>query len=213
MDGYITDEEQIEHLKKWWTENGKSIIGGIIIGLTAVFGWRGWQDYLITRAEAASDIYQDMIVEIRQEKNAEARKYADELLNDYSATTYAVFASFMLAKLDSDNNNLDSAISHLQWVLDNTDEDEFSHLARIRMARLHLANRNPDKALAILSYEKPGKFLSSYEELKGDSYIQKGNNTVAKSAYELALATQAPSSSNAQSILQLKLDDIGRLNP
>ena len=127
MDGYITDEEQIEHLKKWWAENGKSIIGGIIIGLTAVFGWRGWQDYLITRAEAASDIYQDMIVEIRQEKNAEARKYADELLNDYSATTYAVFASFMLAKLDSDNNNLDSAISHLQWVLDNTDEDEFSH--------------------------------------------------------------------------------------
>lgn len=211
MDVYRTDEEQIEHLKKWWRENGKSVVGGIVIGLIAVFGWREWQDYLIVQAEAASGIYQEMIVEVRQNKNDTAREYASELIDDYPSTTYAIFASFMLAKLDANNNELDSAIERLQWVLANTNEKQFTHLARLRTARLLLADNKPDEALAILEAVEPGKFLASYEELKGDSYLQQGNTDAAQSAYEIAMAVRgAPI--GEQSILQMKLNDIGRLN-
>jgi len=31
LDVYSTEEEQVEAIKKWWNENGKSIIAGIII--------------------------------------------------------------------------------------------------------------------------------------------------------------------------------------
>ena len=41
MDVYKTEEEQVEAIKKWWNENGKSIIVGIVVGITAIFGWRG----------------------------------------------------------------------------------------------------------------------------------------------------------------------------
>ena len=78
MEGYRTDEEQIQHLKKWWDENGKSIIGGIAIGLIAIFGWRSWQDYLVTQGENASDLYEQMTADMRQKKEADTDSDKDK---------------------------------------------------------------------------------------------------------------------------------------
>ena len=47
-----TEEQQVEAIKKWWQENGKSLIAGIVIGLGGIVGWQGWQTYQIEQAEA-----------------------------------------------------------------------------------------------------------------------------------------------------------------
>ena len=156
-----TEEQQIEALKQWWAENGKSLIGGVIIGLSAIFGWRSWQAYLIAQAEAASDIYTNMIVEVRQGKNDKSREYAGKLLNEFSSTTYATFAALVLAKLDVESSQLSSAVSHLQWILDNTDQDELKHLARLRMACVLLDDNKPEQALSLLNAIDPGQFKAS----------------------------------------------------
>ena len=87
MDGYRTDEEQVEQLKKWWNENGKSIIGGIAIGLIAIFGWRGWQDHQVTQGEQASNLYEQMVANISQKKeivtNKDIGAIADQLHQDF----------------------------------------------------------------------------------------------------------------------------------
>lgn len=212
MDVNRTEEEQIQALKQWWVENGKSLIGGVIIGLGAVFGWRGWQAHVIAQAEAASGIYTDMIVEVRQGKNDKSREFADKLLNDYSSTTYATFAAFVLAKQDVEANQLDSAVGHLQWILDNTDQDELKHLARLRMARILLDDNKPEQALSLLNVIDPGQFKASYEELKGDIFIQQGKIEDAQIAYQQALANSY-NPANDDSFLQMKLDDIGRQHP
>ena len=36
MDIYQTEDEQVEALKKWWEENGKSVIFGLCIGVVAI---------------------------------------------------------------------------------------------------------------------------------------------------------------------------------
>ena len=69
-----TEQEQIEALQKWWADNSRAVITGLIIGLAAVFGWRGWQSYLLTMAEEASDLYTNMIIEMRDQKNDKARE-------------------------------------------------------------------------------------------------------------------------------------------
>ena len=53
MDVYNTEEEQVEAIKKWWNENGKSIITGIIIGVIAIFGWRSYENHTAMQAKAA----------------------------------------------------------------------------------------------------------------------------------------------------------------
>jgi predicted negative regulator of RcsB-dependent stress response len=207
-----TEQEQIESLKNWWEENGKSVIAGIVIGLGAVFGWRGWQAYIIEQAEAASEIYTDMILEVRQQKNDKAREYGGRLLADYPSTAYAVFAAFVLAKLDVEDNKMESALNHLQWIMGNTDQDELMHLARLRMARILLDDNKPDEALALLEVKNEGEFMAGYAELRGDIYMSLGKPDAAHSAYQQALTnTTGPVSDFSP--LHMKLDDIGQHNP
>ena len=211
MEEYRTDEERAEALKEWWSENGTSVVGGIIIGLAAVFGWRGWQDYQITQAEAASDLYQKIVVDIRNEKDDEAKTLALQLIDEYPSTTYAVFAHLIMAKLFVEKNDYSAATEHLQWVIDHASENEFQLLARLRLARILLAEDKPEQSIELLDAVDPGEFLASYEELKGDSYIKQGKTEDARNAYNNALSNQKISGRD-NSILEMKLGNLGQLN-
>lgn len=210
MEGYRTDEEQVEHLKKWWEENGKSIIGGIALGLIAIFGWRGWQDHLVVQGENASDLYEQMATDVREENgnDTDIEAIADQLTQDYNSTPYSTFSSLLQAREAVENDDIESAKTHLQWVLDNTNNDEFKHLARLRLSRLLLIEGDKDAALSLLEKGDPGKFASSYHELRGDILLQQGDAKAAEDAYTQALATQNSIRGN-QSVVQMKLDDLG----
>lgn len=210
MEGYRTDEEQIEHLKKWWEENGKSIIGGIALGLIAIFGWRGWQDHLVVQGEIASDLYEQMATDVREEKgnDTEIEAIADQLTQDYKSTPYSTFSSLLQAREAVEKDDIESAKTHLQWALDNTKNDEFRHLARLRLSRLLLVEGDKDAALSLLEKGNAGKFASNYHELRGDILLQQGDTKAAEDAYTQALATQNSIRGN-QSVVQMKLDDLG----
>ena len=55
------DEEQVEALKKWWSESGKSVVAGLAIGLAAVAGWSSWQTWQTSQAELASVRYEQLV--------------------------------------------------------------------------------------------------------------------------------------------------------
>lgn len=206
MDVTRTEEEQIEALKKWWSDNGWSLVGGVVIGLGAIFGWRGWQNHQALQAEAASDIYVDLVVEMREHRFEPARKFAEQLIQDYDSTSYALFVTLMLAKIETEAGNTEAAIKHLQTVMNETGEDALKQIARVRLARLLLDSGKPDEALALLEAGKPGKFSVAYQELKGDIYIQLGRKDDAHAAYQTALAA-VKTNIKEGSLLQLKFDN------
>ncbi len=211
MDVYRTDEEQAEAIKKWWAENGKSIVVGIFIGLAAVYGWRWWQDYKIEQAEAASEIYQEMVVAVRDDKNADAaQKTAERIISDYGSTAYALFTKLTLAKLAVDEKEYVIAEDHLRWALDNNHEDSLEHLIRLRLARVLIAQEKSDAAMTLLDVKAPGQFGNGYDELRGDIFNLRGDSEAARSAYQQAI-TKKRSLGNDISLLEMKLDDLGRL--
>ena len=57
MDTNLTDEERLDLIKKWWRENGSSIITGVVLGLAVLFGGKAWFSYQETNAQTASNIY------------------------------------------------------------------------------------------------------------------------------------------------------------
>ncbi len=205
LDVTRTEEEQIEALKKWWAENGWALVGGVVIGLGAIFGWRGWQAHQAQLAEEASDIYVQIVSDVRVQQYASARDHAEELIQNYGSTTYAQFATLMLAKLDSEAGDIDSALNHLQRVLDEADEEALKYLAKIRMGRLLLDSGKPEEALALVENSGPGKYVVAYEELKGDIYTRLGRTADAHNAYKLALAAVGGNIKEG-SLLQLKFD-------
>lgn len=204
-----TEQEQIEALQKWWADNRRAVISGLIIGLAAVFGWRAWQSHLRTTAEEASDLYTNMIIEMRDQKNDKAREYAAQIMNEYSRTTYADFAALMLARLDVEDAKPDEAIKRLQGVLDDADQDSLKHLARLRLARILLEQNKIDEAWSALKVDDEGGFMASYAELKGDLYAHQGKFDDARAAYRQVLGKTGAETSDT-SFLQMKIDDLGR---
>lgn len=208
MDVYTTEEEQVEALKKWWKENGTSIIFGIVLGLAAVFGWRGWQEHKSAQAQAASELFQDVLTALRSNSSDKAKSPAQEIVKTYSSTGYAVPAQLVLAKLAVKDDKLDEAAAHLKQALKQSDSAALSLVIRLRLARVQSARGNYDAALGTLNVKDPGAFSPAYDELKGDIFASQGHAKDAYAAYEQALEQYRKQGSDT-SMLEMKIEELG----
>ena len=75
IDVHDSDAETVEKLKKWWDDNGRTTVFGLVIGLGGVFGWSGYNSYQEQNAEAASLLYQQIVTSAEQDQFEEVRKH------------------------------------------------------------------------------------------------------------------------------------------
>lgn len=210
-----TEEEQIEAIKNWWKENGRSLLLAIAVAVAAVFGWQGWQKRLDARATNASITYQelvDSVLALRSASDFEAQRATAEhlvstLKSDYSDSGYAALGSLLMAKVFVDAGDVDKALAELAWTQQHAEVDELKQLARLRTARIRLAQGDAEAAQDLLKSEGPAYFTAAYEELLGDTLVALGEKAEARKAYDRALAAAAP---QAKAVLQMKRDDLAQ---
>lgn len=214
MANHITEEEQIEALKRWWEKNGKRTLLGIVLVVGGYFGWQAWTDHSAEKASAASLTYQEMIENmvglqpgetLPEDKQLAVGLLAEKLKVENSGSQYAVFAALTKAKLAVDNGDLDTAASELQWAMDSADEAT-EIVARLRLARVEAARGNLDTALQLVQGVDAADMKSAYEEAKGDFYFEQGNAAAALTAYQAALASDESGDASVGALLQLKVD-------
>ena len=206
MDANLTDDEKLAELKKWWGENGGSIITGVVLGLAVLFGSKAWFAYQERNAETASNIYTTLMTAMEGGDNQVVTERAGMLLSDYSGTPYATLAALALARINIEADELAAARSRLQWVIDNSDSDILRDTARLRMARVMIAMDSLDDAVTLLDQAAPGTtFDPLYTEVRGDIDYARGDQTAANKAYQAALAATA-SDAPGRHLLQLKYD-------
>ncbi len=212
METYRTEEEQVEALKKWWDENGRSTIAAVVLALGAGFGWQGWQEHQRGQAEEASLLYEQMMEAVGQSAELgqqEAIKTLGERMKaDYPSSTYAQFASLHLARIAVVEGRLEDAESQLRWVLTKGPAGEIALLAELRLARVKAAMGESQAALDILNAADPGAFAAAYAEAEGDIYMDLGDSAAAIAAYERALGLAAASEGGASQALRLKLSSL-----
>ncbi|MGH8396816.1 MAG: YfgM family protein [Gammaproteobacteria bacterium] len=210
MDEYLSDKEQAERLKKWWLDNYKSILAGIIIALIIIFGWRYWQHRVQVRSLTASAMYNQMGSMLASNNGPVALKVANELVNNYRDTPYASQAALAMAQYDVGTGKPDDAMQMLDWVIKNSKDSGLKLLARLRLARVKLSVGDPKAALTALSGVQPGGFAALYDDVRGDAYLKLGQTDQARDAYRQALSAWT-SNMGDKSLVQMKLDDLGRL--
>jgi predicted negative regulator of RcsB-dependent stress response len=217
VDSYRTEEEQVEALKRWWQENGRSTIAAVVLALAAGFGWQGWQEHRKQEAENASVAYEEMLNAMR-ESAAQAdlgrlKTLAQRVKSDYGSTAYAQFAGMHLARLAVSEGDLATAEQELRWVLTQNPDPELRLLAELRLARVRTAQGEPRAALDILTAESAGAYEPAYAEAEGDAWLELGETGKAIAAYEKAVSLAAAGNIGASEGLRLKLQALTPVPP
>lgn len=207
MSEQLTDDEQVEALKKWWKENGTAIIIGVVIGVGAIIGVWKWTEYTETRALAASALYDEFVTAITGDKLDASSSY-ESLKKDYEGTSYAAFAALRMAAVDYAKDNADKSVEHLRWAAAHPGHDSIEHIARVRLAKMLVSKNELDEAEKLLKDVSEPAFDAQYAAIRGDIHIKRGNIEQARSAYELALTSTSFSGKQREHV-QMKLDDLG----
>ena len=207
MDVYLTEAEQIEQIKQWWKKNGTMIVISIVVALLASFGWRYWEYRHERSLTKASVIYERLLNSLANNENDNMEIQADRLMDHYRHTPYAEVAALMLARQAVYNNDLATAESNLKWVMKHGDNKALRQLARIRAARVLLAENKPSEALELLQKVDDPSYLSSTQSVLGDIYLSLGKTDEARKSYSQAI-TATPGIEVMQPLLQMKLDNL-----
>lgn len=199
-DELISDDERAEQIKKWWRENGVSIGAGVAIAIAGVFGWQQWQQHKISQAEAASDLFMKA-----QSAETDKVKALQNVAEEYASTPYAALASLSAAS-EASQDDPAAAIESLKIAMNGKDTN-VADIARLRLARLYIAEGKLSDAESLLDTKLAVAYTSLLEELRGDLYVAKKDLQKAREAYDKAILSAG---ANPATYLKMKRDNLGK---
>ncbi|WP_443090891.1 YfgM family protein [Basfia succiniciproducens] len=198
------EEQEINEIKNFWKENGKTIIVSVIIAIAGVFGWRYWQSYQLSQHHQLSDQYQQVIYEFRQDPAAQKDNLA-EFITQNGKSGYAALALFEQAKTAVEKQDFSQAETALKQALNSAPDEIFASIAALRLANVQFQQKDFDGALVSLNLVKDTSWDSRKQILNGDILLAKGDKAGAKAAYQQA---QKNASALEQQWLQVRLNNL-----
>ena len=214
MAQHLTEEEQIEALKRWWKENWLSIVLPIVVAVVGYVGWTFWQDNREQRAQAASDQYQQLLelVEVTPgsdltgEQKINVRAQATSIIEQFGDSMYADLSGLLLARFAVDDGDYEEAENILRTVAAQSDNTGLVQLANARLAKVLLNLEKHDEALSLVRQPQDQAYKSLYAEIRGDIYLAQNKPEEAHTAYQQALEALDPQQFSRRGLLQVKLD-------
>ncbi len=200
----IEEEQEINQLKEWWKENGKTIIVAFILGIGGMFGWRYWQSHQANQIAEASAGYDALVYTAEQDPAVQKAKLA-EFVQANSKTSYAVFALLDEAKNAVAKQDFARAEAALQQALTQSQDELLTSLTALRLGAVQFQLGQLDSALSTLNQVKTAGFTARKALLIGDIQLAKGDNTGAKNSFEQALQT---GSALERQAAQMKLNNL-----
>ena len=200
IDDLLDEHEQGQRVQDWLRRNGLSIVGGIALGVAAIWGWQSWQTSQLNSSAADNARYQAVVQQLASSDLDEAARQV-KALEAGSKGIYVDLAALALVKAQVEAGKIDEAIGVLQGL---EVEGPFKVLVDQRIARLQIESGKPADALATLSGQSDAASL----EIIGDAHVAAGDADKARDAYASALA-DADEDAPQRRLLETKLSDVG----
>lgn len=208
MANEFQEDDDLERLKSWWKNYGSALLIGVVLGTTALYGYRYWNQHQFDQAAKASALYDQVVYQMKQKNADQAVTIGGQIMDGYGSTPYAGMTALLLAKISYDSGDMANARRQLTWAMDNAEVEATRHAARIRLARLMGEAGETDAALTLIAVDDRGGFESEYNELQGDLLASQGKLEEARGAYTAALT--ANNTQEYAAILQMKIADLGQ---
>ncbi|WP_295451176.1 tetratricopeptide repeat protein [uncultured Thiodictyon sp.] len=205
MSEYETDDEKVESIKKWWKENGTSVVAGVALGLAVVFGWRTWTDHRNSVSGEASAAFEQLLASAAAGDVKSTTTQAQLLRQGYASTPYPAFGDLVAAKVLYDSGDTAAAMAALQQVVAKAPDPALQTLAALRLARIQLAEGQLDATAATLAtHDHSAAFAGDFAAVRGDLAAARGDTAGARAAYEKAITA----GTGLPQLIRLKLDNL-----
>jgi len=113
----------------------------------------------------------------------------------------------MLARDAILKKNYPEAEKQFNWVIDNSKINSIRQIARIRLARVFIAEKKPKDAVNELQTVEDKSFDGLTDEVRGDAYLAMNNTEMARQSYQHALA-ELPNADVIRPLLRMKYDNL-----
>lgn len=217
MEAYRTEEEQLEALRRWWREQGRTTLLIIAVAIAGVFGYRAWTQQQQEQLQQVAAIYQGLLSVDQQlqqgaatpEQRQTARHLAGTLRDEHARTVYARFAALFQAKYAVQDGDIEAAEAALQWVIERKSNDTLAQLANLRLAHLYYSQEDYARTLEVLDSRDAGSYAAAYDALRGDVLYAQGDADGAAQAWQRSSRQAAGLADPLRDpVLQLKLDNV-----
>jgi predicted negative regulator of RcsB-dependent stress response len=212
LEDYLSEKEQWDAIKGGIREYGPWIVAGVAIGAAGLGGWWWYQQHRDDVALQASAKYEQAMESFDRGNRTAAFVSLGELERDYPGSPYVDQAKLFAARTYVEAGELDKAANELQAVAADSKDPELVLLARMRLARVQIAQQKPGLALATLSGVQAGAFAPQFHEIQGDAYYAKGDKASALKEY-ISAKTGSFGSSPGEGELDLKIADLSPSSP
>lgn len=203
---YKDEDEQVAAVKQWWDENGKFVIGAVVLAIAGNFGWTAYKDNKAATEALQSDAFQK-VIEASQGDDLDALlAAASNVQTSNPGSEYAQLATLFAAKALVEKGELKQAAAQLQGVMNAVSIDQPTGAeARLRLAGLQLAMNQTAEALSLASQSYPAAYQARALEVQGDALLAQGDRAGAKAAYQQA---QNAEGGNDLPLLTYKLNEL-----
>jgi predicted negative regulator of RcsB-dependent stress response len=204
----LQEQEQVEELKAWWKENGKWVIGVLVIGLLGFAGTKFWKSHQASQSAEAAKLYSEVMKQVATNDAKRISDAADALVSRYAGSAYAPRAQLLAAQSSLQARDVAHATVQLQWVIEHANETGLQDTARLKLASVLLDEKKYDEALKHLDAAHPESFTGLYADLRGDVLSAQGKVAEARVAYQQAY-DKTDAKSVYRNLIQLKMDGLG----
>lgn len=197
LDDPLDEHEQSERVLEWLRTNGAGLIGGIVLGLAAIGGWKWWQQQQQQQQVAKADQYQAAVDAIEANDEQGAGK-----VQALGEGVYANLAALELAAAQAEAEQSAEAIQTLRGIKPGS--PAIADIVNQRLARLLIDTDQAEAALALVDNATTPAAL----QVRGDAQYALGQPDQARESYQQAL-TRLDVGSPQRRVLELKLTEVG----
>jgi len=208
VDDLLSEKEQIEQIRSWWSEYGGYVIGGLGLGIAVLAGYNYYQNSKLEAQLEGSAMYESLTQHVVSGSLEEAEIVASELGMKYADTSYAAQAKLAMARLYMDKNRDQDAMDILNELLANPADEATKHVARARLARLLAYQGKQQEVIDLLEDQDSEAFAAIYNELLGDAYYALGRIEDAQAAYQRVMLDPLATATVDQQLVQWKALDL-----
>lgn len=181
----IDEQMEADRVQKFWEENRKWIIGGLILFFLGLFAYVGWRDYRERQDQSASDIFMVAPPLLKKGDLQAGQKQLDLLLKEYPNHGYALMARLLDARALAEKGKTEAAVQQLDRVANEAGSSPMQGLALLNAA--YLTAKDTKKSESFLKRIGPNSAYYAHAlELMGLLAAASGDEKTALAHYQEA---------------------------